>query len=530
MTPQLREQLQQDLLEYSKNSPIILSIQDESITYRLFQIYPNFFYKTKQLTKKKMAALFLLSFDCKVEPVCEFCSKSVSDSFPWKKATAAKDTLTPYGGWSRTCSSSCNQLLIERDGTRKKTFIDKFGYDNPMKIPGFAKEAVSNRVIDWELHGTNQRIATFKKNNVSEKLTSQFGFTKESIDTDVEILITVAEEYKALHSELPNRIQLSKFTSIPIQTLNEIFFKSSKYQDLYYSEHNKSNGEMEVRQFLQSIGIIPDRSDRTLIKNVNGNPLELDIPIHSRKLAIEFSGIIWHREGLGKTSEYHLRKTEECEKIEYQLLQIYDVEWNDPIKKEIWKSIIKAKLGIFERKFFARKCELVSIDSKTARIFLSENHLHGFVGSEKHIGLEYNNELIMVLSYGKSRFDNTTEIIRMASKRNCIVLGGMSKLISNVKKYATGSITCYADRRYSSSLNCSYGIVFDKTNATGPNWDGFNIKEYILRSRHTFMRHKLISRSDFIFDETVSVYQNMLNNGYDRIWNSGNLKFTYNAL
>lgn len=522
----MNDQLYADLVDYASRNPTILSISDSSIVSRLQQIYPGFFYKTAQLSKKKMAALFMLSHEGKAEPTCEICSGSVSDSFPWRKATASIDTLTPYGGWCRTCSTRCNQLLIEKDGTRKATFLEKFGADNPMKVPGFAKEAVSNRVTDWVAVGRNQRIAALHKNGVACELISKFRFDVGSGDFDAEVLIEEARRYEDLYSILPNRIQLSEWTSIPIQTLHELFFKSPSYSELYLSKHNESTGELEIRHFLLSIGITPDKSDRGMITAENGNFLEIDIPIHSQKLAIEYNGIIWHREGMGKTSQYHLRKTEECEKLGYQLLQIYDVEWNDPAKKEIWKSIIKAKLHLFDSKFYGRKCSIVQVTAPDARKFLDQNHLNGFVGASNHIGLMHDGELAMVLSYGKSRFDDTTEIIRMASKRNCIVVGGMSKLISYVKATTSNKITCYADRRYASSLGCAYGRVFVKAEPTSPNWDGFNLKEYVLRSRHHYMKHKLQNREGFTYDDSKSVIENMNSNGHDRIWNSGNLKFT----
>ena len=62
---------------------------------------------------------------------------------------------------------------------------------------------------------------------------------------------------------------------------------------------------------------------------------------------------------------------------------------------------------------------------------------------------------------------------------------------------------------------------------TGPNWWGFNRKEYVLYSRHKFMKHKLKSLIGERYDETKTAFENMIDNGYDRIWDSGSLKFEW---
>ena len=71
------------------------------------------------------------------------------------------------------------------------------------------------------------------------------------------------------------------------------------------------------------------------------------------KFGIEFDGLYWHS-NIYKDNDYHLNKTELCEKENIQLLHIFEDEWVN--KKEIVKSIIKSKLNIFENKIFARKC------------------------------------------------------------------------------------------------------------------------------------------------------------------------------
>jgi hypothetical protein len=66
-------------------------------------------------------------------------------------------------------------------------------------------------------------------------------------------------------------------------------------------------------------------------------------------------------------------------------MQFWDSEWEN--KKEIVKSIILNKLGICNKKYFARKLVLRSVESRDSRKFCEENHIHGFRGGAKHNGL-----------------------------------------------------------------------------------------------------------------------------------------------
>ena len=82
-----------------------------------------------------------------------------------------------------------------------------------------------------------------------------------------------------------------------------------------------SKPENEVAEFVQSL--IPNtqivRNTRSII-----SPLELDIYIPDKKLAIEFDGILWHSEGVGnKPKKYHIIKTMACKEKGIKLIHIF---------------------------------------------------------------------------------------------------------------------------------------------------------------------------------------------------------------
>lgn len=514
--------IKERLIEFAetKNGKGIQSITDKTLVSDLMSLFPeDFFYESKQLTVKKMAALVLVDFN---EPVCEHCGKSVSDRFPWKPRLTTEKRTTPYGAWSRSCSASCSQFLIEKDGTRAATTKERHGVMNIMQKPGFAKEAIKNRVVDWVAAGLAQQERRLLERGVSQEFVDSIDFGDP--ESKVNAVIRVAEQFKIEHGRDPSRFEICEITKIHSILLNRWLASVPKYSHLYHSKRSVSEQQIQIKLFIESLGFDARMSDRTII-----GPREIDIVVEEKKLGIEFCGIWCHSEGYDgtKPESYHISKTNEAEASGYQLLCIYDTEWNDPTGREIWKSIIRHKLGITQRKIYARNCEIREIDSMTSNLFMDENHLQGHVRTTHHIALFFGDEIVAALSFGKSRTSDQTEIIRLASKRNTVVVGGVSKLMNRVKQYAT-SILCFADRRYSSSLTCGYSNSLSYTGITGANWWGFKRSEYVLYSRHKFMKHKLKDLFGESYDENKTAFQNMLDNKYDRIWDSGSLKFEWN--
>ena len=70
--------------------------------------------------------------------------------------------------------------------------------------------------------------------------------------------------------------------------------------------------ESELRDFIKQYTDVVEH-DRVLVK-----PKEIDLLIPSIKLGIEYNGLFWHSEQQGKGNNYHLDKTNKCEKQGYQ--------------------------------------------------------------------------------------------------------------------------------------------------------------------------------------------------------------------
>jgi hypothetical protein len=140
--------------------------------------------------------------------------------------------------------------------------------------------------------------------------------------------------------------QLSKILDVSVDTINV------HKRKLKLTSKNISSYENEIFDYISTIynGEIVRNTKSILIDR------EIDIYLPDKNLAIEFDGIYWHSFNNGKLNNFHLHKTNDCEKQGIQLLHIFENEWIN--KNDIWKSVIANKLGVHKHKIGARKCTI----------------------------------------------------------------------------------------------------------------------------------------------------------------------------
>jgi hypothetical protein len=287
-----------------------------------------------------------------------------------------------------------------------------------------------------------------------------------------------------------------------------------------------SNGEKEILAFIEELGIecIPNY-------RVKGKGKELDIFIPSLSIGIEYNGQYWHSERIANDKLNLFKKTEYFAEREIRVIHILSSEWLS--KPDIVKSRIKYLLNKIDTRIPARKTLFKEIPSKLANSFLENNHIQGKDRNVfKAYGLFYNNDLVSALTYNNPRFitnnkddGKSLEIGRFASSLDTNVIAGFSKLLKNSLEQLIDNYTfiyTYADMRWSTGgVYESSGFEFDSL--TKPSYYYFR-NDNELYHRSNFMKHKLSTKLE-TFDESLTEYQNMLNNGYDRLWDCGNLKY-----
>lgn len=283
-----------------------------------------------------------------------------------------------------------------------------------------------------------------------------------------------------------------------------------------------SKEEVEVCNYIKSLTneriVFKEKLNRQFMHNSK----EIDILIPSLKIGIEFDGLYWHSKNCEKDHNFHLKKTELCEKQGVQLVHVFEDEWL--FKQKIVKARLKHLISKNQCKIFARKCIVREISSNIKDKFLEKYHIQGTSVSKINLGLYYKDYLVAVMTFSKSRFNKKYEyeLSRYATIFNFTVVGGASKLLRYFERnWKPKSLLSYADRRWSKG-NMYYKLGFTLDHISKPAY--FYIKNQIRHSRIEFQKYKLKNLFEN-FDPKLSEVQNMANNGFSRIFDCGNLVF-----
>ena len=281
-------------------------------------------------------------------------------------------------------------------------------------------------------------------------------------------------------------------------------------------------------------------NDRNLIK-----PLEIDILVPDFKFGIEHNGLYFHSYGISNwsaTNNYdklnknkHLNKTIEMEKINFQLFHIREDHLVNPIKKDIWKSILLNKCGISHKKD-ARKLQVVNLSGHNSftKEFLENNHLQGNCPSSIKLGLQDPKTGIVysIMTFGKSRFNKNIEyeLLRFCNLKYHNVRGAASKLLKAFERtHKPYSLVSYANRDWSMG-NLYSKLGFEYNHISEPNYIYTNERKEII-SRQQTQKHKLknfLESRNQIFIENLSERDNMIGNGYRIYYDTGNLVYYKN--
>lgn len=281
--------------------------------------------------------------------------------------------------------------------------------------------------------------------------------------------------------------------------------------------------EKQICEFLYSLNVKVVTNDRSVLSGE-----EIDILIPDKNFGVEVNGLYWHSYSWKKDNEdrfRHSRKTQKARNNGIELIHLTDQEWHD--KPEIIKSILQTKLRQSSNKISARNTKFEIIGSKQAREFLEENHLRGSCYSSYYYGLIHNNELVMVATFGKDRFNKNNkrlEMHRLCSKKYTCVVGGASKIIENLKRIFNNiEIITFCEKDLSNGRSYQ-NIGFEMVRETGPGYFWTDGNKVLSRYQ---CQKKNLSKWLENFDSEKSESKNMFDNGYLRYWNCGNWVLKY---
>jgi hypothetical protein len=477
--------------------------------------------------------------------------------------------------FSRFCSAHCRSAYT--CDIRKKTNIEKYGVDNPFKsieiqqkrnltcLAKYGVEKVSDSPEQMKIIKEKQKATCMNRYGVEfaqqhssikekmrtswgkysgghplsdpvvrakreETLLSKFGVKHPILAPEIAARCrsgysnTIAKNRKHLLDTIPELtdkvwleravndigcVGISSLLGIRVSVVRD----SIKTQGIVLPNKRRSIFEKQVCAFISQHYL------GEILTNTKLSGTEIDIVLPELKLAIECNGTYWHSELNGRDRHFHQSKTALCHANGYQLIHIWDHDWNG--KPDLIKSRIKSKLSV-NSVVGARKCSIKAVDSKEANLFLNENHIQGTCQASIRLGLYFGTTLVSLMTFGKSRFNKAVEyeLLRYTNASNLTVMGGASKLFAHFRKtYMPSSVISYSDVSFNSGA--LYQILgFEWTHRSPPAY--YYTKNYIdLESRVKFQKHKLKSMLDE-FDANYSEWDNMKLNGYDRIWDCGN--------
>ena len=429
---------------------------------------------------------------------------------------------------------------------RKETSLKKYGVENPsqsdevkekVRKTNFKKYGVSNASQNEEIKEKRKETIKCKfgveyasqneeiKNKIKTAQLDKLNYAKNQNLFSVDDLVKIFNRDK---STIIDDIHYLNLKIIKFDNDTRFYIEKSNFPTLsdFFAKTNTcsiSYSEKELVDFVKSI-----YSDE-IVENTKRiiPPKELDIYIPKMKLAIEYNGLYWHDEN-HVDRNYHLTKTNMCNEKGIDLIHVFEDDWL--YKKEIVKSMIASRLGVYKEKIFARKCQIKEIEKDQAKIFFDENHLQGFAYGDLYLGLMFNDELIQCICINKKGWhDGNVELTRMVTKLNTQVVGGFSKLMKHISDYIEyKSITSYVYKAWFNGkgyIESGFKIVKENN----PSYS------YVVNGRRVHKSHfrknkikKMFERGELKFyDSNKTEHEIMKENKIYRIYDCGTTKVIY---
>jgi len=424
--------------------------------------------------------------------------KNITDEQKQSKRQKTKETfLKKYG-------VEHHMKLVEQQNKVKGTNQKRYGSNTPLQnsqIKEKFKKTLANR--------TPEQLAMLeckKRNSIQDK----YGVSSPSRIGLPNSTLSILDNKDQFISFISGKTREQVLDELSIAS-HTLYLYSKKYQATeLFSKPLRSQFEVELSEFLKSHSVDFDQNNRSLI-----TPLELDFYIPELSLAIECSGLYWHSElSLGKDSKYHYDKFQKCKQIGITLITIFEDDWN--FNQSIVKSRLEHILGVkSKQKIYARNCAVMTVDYSDIKDFVKAHHLQGTIKSTINLGLKFNDELVAVMTFGKSRYNKQYEyeILRFCTKGSVVGAGG--KLFSYfLNTFNPESVISYSDNCWGLG-NMYKELGFELKSET----IGYHYTDYKKRyNRIGFQKHKLVMEGE---DANLTEWQIMQNRGFDRIWDCG---------
>jgi hypothetical protein len=454
---------------------------------------------------------------------------------PWNKGTRLEDTSAYKEAAQRRekryqSGELARYVHTEHSPEIKSKIsegVKKYANNNPEEMKARAAKSLNTRIKNGHdfgaaMRGRTHSAETKAKISKSSKAINQVKVKK----ANAEILNRAAKANISISDVESRYLSLTCNSCGTEFSKTKQYFHTSKFTEelcptCFPRNYPSSKIEDEILEYVTSIysGQII-RNNRSILKR-----REIDIWLPDLNLGIEVDGVFWHSElvlldnGYEKTKGH--QKYQSCKELGIQLITIYDIEWiNSP---EIVKSRLSAILNSFQTTIGARQTQVKELTTQEARKFLENSHLQGSVGASVKLGLVHNSDLVACMTFSKSnkaRGQTGWEIARFATKPYTQIHGAASKLFKHfINTYQPDSVVSFSDNRWSN------GAVYQKLGfeLASPGTPGY----WYFRPNDTKLYHRYGLRKTADDDQSLTEWQNRINQGWNRIWDCGHAKWVW---
>jgi AraC-like DNA-binding protein len=386
----------------------------------------------------------------------------------------------------------------------------RYGVRNVASLPAVRAKSVDTMMVKYGVSAPMQNEEIRSRAAITKKINHYTAYAYQKIH-DPEWLRSQNADGKSVG-------EIAADLGVSSSNLCKIFHRYG----LDIKRHFRSAMERDLAVYYADIGIKFESNVRCVI-----SPYEIDIWFPDHDLGVELNGAYYHSELQGKNDRYHLNKTLKAAENGVTLLQFFD--WEMFERRHLVISKINHLLGLSVR-VGARTLKPSMIDSITAARFYEDNHLQGNCHGKHHIGLlDKHGKVLSAMSFGRSRFTDRYdwELLRFASRVGYSVIGAADRLMKmfiNSNCNSGDMIVSYCNRRWSSG-GIYAKLGFNLSHDTAPGYYYITRNGTYAGTRQQWQKHLLDDKLEK-FDPILSENENMMLNGYTRVWDCGQLVFT----
>lgn len=393
----------------------------------------------------------------------------------------------------------------------KATNLERYGVDNPSKSDIIKTRIVeSNRKnlgVDYPMQSKDvmdkSRVTSFEK--YGTEYPNQSDIVKSKIDAST-----------LEHYGVNRACKLDEFKQKVVDTNRERY--GVDYTCLIYSGKLRGNDSSYNRSFAELLDDNGIKYEREFLLQKYSYDFKVG------ETLIEINPTATHNTHFnpyGKNridANYHRDKSKLAKDSGYSVIHVFD--WDDVDKV--------VQLLKFRVTAYARKCDVKVVSEIDTNNYLDMYHLQGTCRGQKiRLGLYHDNQLVSLMTFGKSRFNKSCEyeLLRYCSHYN--VVGGAEKLFKYfVDNYKPNSIVSYCDTsKFSGKVYDALGFKYIKTNSPRKHW--YSLKE----KRHITDGLLLSQGYDRLFKENhgkgTSNEELILSRGYLPVYDCGQATYIW---